>query len=546
MTLKSFRAESKVTNRVFDKNLPVLFLANLRSFGLDSENDKTSECKAMLDDNHIEVAAFTETHLTDANKNRLPFKNYEKYHHIRKNCLKPSGGVSIFVKKPMRSKRINLDVPTHLECLWISLRPFWLPRTFSAIVVCALYYPGSTSIYSPPKEDLIMHLINGVQTIKTRIVNPLFFLMGDFNDLPVDEICNTCKLKQIVNTATRNNAILDLILTNESNTLYEIPKSLPKIGKGDHFSLILKPKNYVKPRKCKEYTKRRSFPDSAILEFGRWVTQFNWNFLFDIPDVNDKVLYFATTTWKMIEKCFPIININVANTDKEWMTLRIKKLIKQRQIAHFEKKNDLRDNLAKKIRNEIKKAKLNYRKEKIKPFQNSNPKDWYYFVNKIINNDARDLLNVSNISNLSDKTNLEITQTINDHFANICRKFPPLDANQIVNENTYDADIEMTTEIETYKLIKKFSKKSLGPDDLPQKLLKEFAAELAIPFTDIINCSLRTRVFPDAYKRAEIIPIPKCNPPSALTDLRPISKTPCLPMTPYQQKFLQDRIYLGT
>ena len=127
---------------------------------------------------------------------------------------------------------------------------------------------------------------------------------------------------------------------------------------------------------------------------------------------------------------------------------------------------------------------------------------------------------------MADKSNLEITQTINNHFANICRKFPPLNTNLIVNENNYDVNIEMTTEIETYKLINKFSKKSLGPDDLPQKILKEFAAELATPFTDIINCSLRTRVFPDAYKRAEIIPIPKCNPPSALTDLRPISKTP--------------------
>ena len=115
----------------------------------------------------------------------------------------------------------------------------------------------------------------------------------------------------------------------------------------------------------------------------------------------------------------------------------------------------------------------------------------------MINNDARDILNVSNIINLSDKSNLEITQTINNHFANICRKFPTLDINLIVNENIYDANIEMTTEIETYKLIKKISKKSLGPDDLPQKILKEFAAELAIPLTDIINCSLRTRVFPD-------------------------------------------------
>ena len=56
--------------------------------------------------------------------------------------------------------------------------------------------------------------------------------------------------------------------------------------------------------------------------------------------------------------------------------------------------------------------------------------------------------------------------------------------------------------------------------------MQEYAPELATPFCDIINCSLKSKVFPDAYKRAEIIPIPKVNPPQSMSDLRPISKTP--------------------
>ena len=150
----------------------------------------------------------------------------------------------------------------------------------------------------------------------------------------------------------------------------------------------------------------------------------------------------------------------------------------------------------------------------------------YFFVNKITNNKAKNKLNVSNITDLSNKSNEEIAQSINAHFAEICRKYPPLDNNLIVNENIDDKQIELTTEREVFKLITKFSKKSLGPEDLPQRILKEFAAELATPFTDILNCSLTTRVFPEAYEKAEIIPLPKCNPPTALTDLRPISKTP--------------------
>ena len=66
----------------------------------------------------------------------------------------------------------------------------------------------------------------------------------------------------------------------------------------------------------------------------------------------------------------------------------------------------------------------------------------------------------------------------------------------------------------------------MGPGDLPHKLLDEFSPEFAFPFCDIVNCAIRTGVFPEAYKKAELVPIPKINPPRYLSDLRPISKTP--------------------
>ena len=53
----------------------------------------------------------------------------------------------------------------------------------------------------------------------------------------------------------------------------------------------------------------------------------------------------------------------------------------------------------------------------------------------------------------------------------------------------------------------------LGPDDLPARILKEFAYELSIPVTNII--------------KANIIPVPKIKPPT-LRKLRPISLTPLL------------------
>ena len=119
----------------------------------------------------------------------------------------------------------------------------------------------------------------------------------------------------------------------------------------------------------------------------------------------------------------------------------------------------------------------------------------------------------------------EIAISVNNHFGTICQTSPPYND----TENCIDPDgpnLELITEHHTYYLLKMFSKKSLGPGDFPRQIVAEFAAELAFPFCDITNCALKTGAFPDAFKISEIVPIPKENPPKALTDLRPISKTP--------------------
>ena len=96
----------------------------------------------------------------------------------------------------------------------------------------------------------------------------------------------------------------------------------------------------------------------------------------------------------------------------------------------------------------------------------------------------------------------------------------------MINENVNEPELKLISEIDTYNLLRKFLKKSIGPIDFPRRILEEFTVELALPFSDIINCSLKTGIFPEAFKISEIIPIPKENPPRALKDLRPISKTP--------------------
>ena len=104
----------------------------------------------------------------------------------------------------------------------------------------------------------------------------------------------------------------------------------------------------------------------------------------------------------------------------------------------------------------------------------------------------------------------------------------PMKQGKKTGKQPNDKDLCGITELESYRYLRKYIKKSLGPKDFPRKLMEEFAPEFAFPVCDIVNCAIKSGIFPDAYKMAEIIPIPKVNPPRALSDLRPISKTPII------------------
>jgi hypothetical protein len=56
--------------------------------------------------------------------------------------------------------------------------------------------------------------------------------------------------------------------------------------------------------------------------------------------------------------------------------------------------------------------------------------------------------------------------------------------------------------------------KSSGPDNIPNRIIKDFAYELAEPVCHIFNTSLSTGEFPNIWKDALITPIPKAYPVS--------------------------------
>jgi len=71
--------------------------------------------------------------------------------------------------------------------------------------------------------------------------------------------------------------------------------------------------------------------------------------------------------------------------------------------------------------------------------------------------------------------------------------------------------------------------KACGPDDIPNWVWRDFSRWLAEPVCAIYNRSIQQGIVPCAWKCANVVPVPKVNPPTSIeNDLRPISLTPTI------------------
>ena len=106
---------------------------------------------------------------------------------------------------------------------------------------------------------------------------------------------------------------------------------------------------------------------------------------------------------------------------------------------------------------------------------------------------------------------------LTDHFPPLCQGVPPVSV----------PDELLISEYEAYKSLSSFQiSEAVGPDNIPNWLLKDFALELAPLVCDIYNQSLREGYMPALLKSSIVTPIPKVSPSGLIErDLRPISLT---------------------
>ena len=144
------------------------------------------------------------------------------------------------------------------------------------------------------------------------------------------------------------------------------------------------------------------------------------------------------------------------------------------------------------------------------------------------------------LDNAEATTDSEKADMLNTYFAECWNKLvPPLTTTSTSHEYMYCEDELLCCEEEVYHLLLSLdTSKATGPDGISVRMLKETACSIVPSLTKLFNIVLRNRCFPECWKCANVIPIPKnTSQKSDPAGYRPIS------LLPVVSKVLEKHIY---
>ena len=113
-----------------------------------------------------------------------------------------------------------------------------------------------------------------------------------------------------------------------------------------------------------------------------------------------------------------------------------------------------------------------------------------------------------------------LADSVNRFFQGVSTDLSPLDDNSTppLPEVVPDEFVISLAEVERSRIN---AHKAPGPDGLPNWLLRDFSSHVASPVCAIYNASVREGFVPSRWKEANVVPVPKVQPPKAVeADLR--------------------------
>lgn len=430
----------------------------------------------------------------------------------------------MWLSKSLNFSTLHVDVnkPERLNVVWCLVQ--------KKLIFGAFYIPPDIS------SDINVHdyIVNACDLLQNQYPNTNIALCGDFNSANCEDLCAQLGLFDAVISPTRKNNKLDHILISESlchvcNSADILPPLMSALETNgvasDHQSVYL-PTTEVPKNTNVTYRRVYDYRHSKLTSAINYIAGVNFVNLYMSNDVNVMCDILYDHLYKAIS-LIPCETVVITTRDKKWMTPLVKSLINRRWKAWRCGNLPLFNHYKWKVRNEIFKAKLSWANK-----SKNSAKGAWSVVNDIKGKNAG-----TSLECLLANKNLQelITEITNKFVSNFNENKKPVMLPVPVSSNT----TFVIHQREVYNsLIHLKQNKSAGSDGITPRLLVIFANYICAPLCAIFNQSIATCIFPDVWKLAEIIPIPKCAKPT-VEQLRPISLLPI--MGKVLEKHVADR-----
>ena len=496
--------------------IPRMLLSNVRSV-----NNKIDEIAVIANENKVDLIALTET-WTDENTSPdfLSINGFVLFSKSRTE--RRGGGVALYVNDCFNPRILPVIIPNEIEAIWVIIRPKLLPREISCIIVCVMYFPPRYQF----QNEYIEHITSTIDYVLQQHPDAGILIAGDMNDLDIRNVLNIDGFDQVVNLPTRENNILDKIITN-CVKFYSPVELMSPIGRSDHNCVLLYPLPSIsRPKRKIRRRVVRPLPDSGLRLFGQWITTNPWSEILQLSDPSDKCSLFCDSLMSKLNAYLPSKEVEFDNNDKEWMTPQLKTMFKQREKAFQRKDKPLWRRLRNKISRMIMYNKKHFYNTRVSHLKTTNPGAWYRQI-KIITKRNLDspVIRVPAIADDDPKQCEKIADAINTQFLSITNDLLPLDRSKLPAYLPSPSTCPEVQQFEVFTMLKKVKSNKAGlKEDLPPRIIREFACELSQPVADILNASFYKGIVPWQWKRSQIVPVPKSQPPS-IEQLRPIALT---------------------
>ena len=145
----------------------------------------------------------TETWLDSAKEQSRCLPGYQNFFCHRSNRV--GGGVGILAANDLNTSEISSHTTSTYSGIWTLSHL----ENYGQIITACIYHPPDAEA-----DETLDYFGQTLASLTKKYPLAKFIISGDFNHLPVEDICTQLGIINLVNFNTRNEAKLDLVLTN--------------------------------------------------------------------------------------------------------------------------------------------------------------------------------------------------------------------------------------------------------------------------------------------------------------------------------------------